>query len=569
MLIAILLFIGILSTIVFGIATPILKQVKIGNDIFRSKQSYFLAEAGIEDAMTRLNAGKTVASGDTVTIDGQTATITMTSSPSGRVIESLADYQGANRKMRLQVIAGIGVSFNYAVQTGNGGFIFSNNAGVNGNVYANGNIQGASGAFVTGSAVAANSISLVTDQTNDSPLTPPNNINFRNTDPTQDTAQSFKVSVTSSLNRIQVYLKKVGSPSNITMRLVTDNAGAPSTNVIDTATINSSLITTNYGWIDALSTTNVQLTAGTTYWIILDNSGTSASNYYVIGGNSSYVDGNALIGQYAGTWNATSPAGLDTYFKVYLGGLTSTISDVTVGTGSIGDARAYNVTSSTVSGSLYCKTGSGNNKVCNTSLPDPVPQPFPISDANIQQWKDEGEAGGTITGNHTQIGGSIGPKKITGNLTLSETVTITGTLWVEGNISMTNNAIIKLISTYGADSGTIITDGYIILENNVVFQGSGTSGSFIMIVTTSDCPVSTSCGGRYALDISNNVESILVNAQRGTVRMSNNASAKGITAYKLFLENNAVVTYESGLANVNFSSGPGGSWNIISWKEIE
>jgi hypothetical protein len=90
-----------------------------------------------------------------------------------------------------------------------------------------------------------------------------------------------------------------------------------------------------------------------------------------------------------------------------------------------------------------------------------------------------------------------------------------------------------------------------------------------MIVTTSDCPISASCGGRYAMDISNNVESILVNAQKGTIRMSNNASAKGVTAHTLYLDNNAVVTYESGLANVNFSSGPGGSWDIISWKEIE
>jgi hypothetical protein len=457
MLIAVILFLGIISTIVFGIATPILKQVKIGNDIFRSKQSYYLSEGGIEDALIRLINGSTVVSGDVLTINGQTTTITLTTSPSGRIIESLADYQGANRKMRLQVIAGVGVSFNYAVQTGNGGFIFSNNAGVNGNVYANGDIQGSSNTFVTGTAIAANSVSLTTDQVNDSPATPTNNISFRNTNTTQDIAQSFQVSVTSPINRLQVYLRKVGTPSNITVRIVTDSAGAPSTNVIDTATINSSLITTSYGWIDALFTTNVQLTAGTTYWLILDNSATSASSYYVIGGNSSYSNGSARIGQYAGTWNATSPVGLDTYFKVYLGGLTSTISNVIVGTGSVGDARAHNVTGTTVRGSLYCQTGSGNNKACNTSLPDPEPQPFPVSDANIDQWKMEGEAGGIIAGNYTQNGGTIGPKKITGNLTLSGTVTVAGTLWVQGNVIMTNGAIIRLASAYGADSGTIVT----------------------------------------------------------------------------------------------------------------
>jgi hypothetical protein len=78
-----------------------------------------------------------------------------------------------------------------------------------------------------------------------------------------------------------------------------------------------------------------------------------------------------------------------------------------------------------------------------------------------------------------------------------------------------------------------------------------------------------SCGGANAIDIANNAGTVILNAQNGYVRFSNNAGAKEATGYKIILDNNAYITYDSGLANVNFSSGPSGGWNIISWKEVE
>ncbi|KKT91018.1 MAG: hypothetical protein UW93_C0014G0001, partial [Parcubacteria group bacterium GW2011_GWC1_45_13] len=44
--------------------------------------------------------------------------------------------------------------------------------------------------------------------------------------------------------------------------------------------------------------------------------------------------------------------------------------------------------------------------------------------------------------------------------------------------------------------------------------------------------------------------------------------AKEATAYGIILNNEAIITYESGLANVNFYSGPSGGWNIESWAEV-
>ncbi len=53
----------------------------------------------------------------------------------------------------------------------------------------------------------------------------------------------------------------------------------------------------------------------------------------------------------------------------------------------------------------------------------------------------------------------------------------------------------------------------------------------------------------------------------GGIVLSNNISAVEITGYKVKLDNNALVQYESGLANLFFSSGPSGGWKVVSWEE--
>ena len=57
-------------------------------------------------------------------------------------------------------------------------------------------------------------------------------------------------------------------------------------------------------------------------------------------------------------------------------------------------------------------------------------------------------AGGTYAGSYTldDISGSLGPQEITGNLTVNNNghLTMTGTLWVHGNLLVSNNASISL-----------------------------------------------------------------------------------------------------------------------------
>src|SRR5690606_9206371 len=118
---------------------------------------------------------------------------------------------------------------------------------------------------------------------------------------------------------------------------------------------------------------------------------------------------------------------------------TGLIDGVTVGSAG-GDAWAHEVKNATVHGTIYCQSSSNTNKACDTSRPDPVEQPYPLSEGNILDWKSQAEAGGVHNGNMSFGGAdtaSIGPLKINGNLSIGAgaTVTLTGTLWVTGNIT--------------------------------------------------------------------------------------------------------------------------------------
>jgi hypothetical protein len=76
-------------------------------------------------------------------------------------------------------------------------------------------------------------------------------------------------------------------------------------------------------------------------------------------------------------------------------------------------------------------------------------------------------------------------------------------------------------------------------------------------------------GGTDAIEVQNTSSAPIYYAPHGSVEIHNSAALKEVTAYKLEIRNSATVTYDSGLANVNFSSGPAGGYEIIHWKEVE
>ncbi len=551
-----------------GIAGPVTRDIATSKNSLYAAGSYYLAESGVEDAFYRLRNGKQISSSETITIGSNSTVTSITNvSSSQKRIDSISNFQNRNRKVTSIVTAGSGVAFNYGVQVGQGGVVFSNNTSIVGNVYSNGgNIVGANGASITGSASVANPPALFADVDNSSPSTPSGTVVFANATATQDIAQSFQfASSSSTLSSVSFYIKKTGSPSNCTVRINDQTGSSPGSTVYASGTLSSSLVTTTLSWINIPFSTNPIISTGVTYWMVIDCAA-NASNNYTIGYNTVLASQSYKTGQYNTSWG--SAGGNDIYMKVFLGGGYATLSNVNVGTAGVGDVRAHTVTASTIAGSLYCQSGSGNNKVCNTTQADPPIEPFPVSDANIQEWKDIAASGTTYpNSSYTySTNASIGPAKYLGDVTIDGniTITLTGPIWILGNLYVSNGGIVKLASGYGTLSGMILAHK-MILSNNAL-AGSGAPGSYLMAV----CDYVSANSADPGVSITNNVSgSSIIYSPTSFVSFGNNASAKEVTAYGLAISNNATVTYETGLANQTFTTGPSGSWNMTSWKETE
>ncbi len=164
---------------------------------------------------------------------------------------------------------------------------------------------------------------------------------------------------------------------------------------------------------------------------------------------------------------------------------------------------------------------------------------------------------------------TLGPVKINGNLTLNNTaeVVMAGTIWVTGEIYLNNSSVVRLAPSYGGYSGVLLAGvkgsssvGQIELNNSSRVFGSGQTGSYLMLL-------SERVGSGDALDLENNISGGIAFAPYGTVEIGNNAGLIEVTAWRIDLDNNATITYQSGLSSLSFSSGPGGAWEIKGWKE--
>ena len=415
-----------------------------------------------------------------------------------------------------------------------------------------------------------------------------------------DVAQSFQLatSTASAVRRVSLYIKKVGSPSDITVRIMQDEGGRPgdsSGDIRASGTLSASAVTANYGWVDVSFTTNPTLNPGTTYWIMTDTS-LDNNNYWAWGLDSAggYAQGSAKFSDDwdNGVWSNITG---DLDFRVWVGGGDTSLDGVVVE----GDVYAHSITNASVCGDAYYQyidTNSLNflnaptNPTCpmpltnGTAYPgstDPPLLGMPISQGNVDKWKTDAQAGGTIAGNYTVSSNvSLGPKEITGDFIMisnNKTLTVTGTIYVQGNIDISNGSTIRCDAGYGANSCVVMADGWIHVSNNGVFSGSGTAGSYLMMLTTLACDgtSATSPGGKAcghhdgAVDVHNQATGVIFYATAGMINLHNGVDITEATAYKLRLDNTATITYDIGLSNVNFSSGPAAGWSIQNWKEVQ
>ena len=542
-----------------------------------------LAEAGIQRAIWCLNQASGSAcngtSGDNypgesnVNLGNGKFTVVVAGSGSERSITSTGTVSGISKPIRINARLNTqDVAFQYAGQTDEGGVFLEDNAQIQGDLYSNGDVEGEhTSAQITGDVWMAAALELGEQSTAYN-----GDQNIGSATGNADAAESFIADDgdEGSLSKVSLYLKKTGSPSNATVRILADNNGVPSKTDLGNATLSASAVGSSYSWVDIIFAPSITLNDETRYWIAID-SDYNATRYYqwVIDAPGSYGDGKGMT---SNNWNAATPvwtdANGDLAFKTYY--MTSDnegeIENLTIG----GDAHGNTIEDSIVQGDAYYQEIEDTtvNGASFPGSPDPTPKALPITQAQIDAWKAEAAAGGTITGNYSPPSSQtvyLGPKKITGDLILdnNQTLVVTGTLYVQGNIDVDNNGSIQLDPSFTSFSGAVVADGWIHMQNNGAFQGSGNPSSFLMMLTTAEDGTHHDA----AIDLHNNVgEGTIFYAANGLVYLHNLVTAAQLTAESLYLNNNAVVIYNQNLANLRFLGDTGlHQWEFIPGSRSE
>jgi hypothetical protein len=118
-----------------------------------------------------------------------------------------------------------------------------------------------------------------------------------------------------------------------------------------------------------------------------------------------------------------------------------------------------------------------------------------------------------------------------------------------------------------------LSDRWIYIKENTVFDGSGSAGSYLMLLSLAVCdgtvgePQCDKHNG--AIDVHNNVQGVIFAAPYGIIKLKKNTTVKSLIGWGLKLDKNMILDYEQGMSNINFSSGPSGSWSMEEWREIE
>jgi len=270
------------------------------------------------------------------------------------------------------------------------------------------------------------------------------------------------------------------------------------------------------------------------------------SNGFVTGQNSNIVRGDVI---------SAGPSGLIDGIYATSSGYARTIRNSTIDQ----DAHYEVISNTTVGGIQY----SGSTSQATADMP--------ITDTQVEGWKADAGAGGTYTGTcpYTITSSVIlEPLKIPCNVTISgtPTITLTGPLWIVGNLEIQNTAHIRVADFLAGRSIAIVADnpanpsssGKIILKNSVIVTGAGTD-SYVLFLSQNRS--AESGGSVTAIEVQNSVSGdLLVYAGHGKIILKNSIHLKEVSAYRIEVENSAEIVYTSGLTNTLFNSGPGGSW---------
>ena len=144
---------------------------------------------------------------------------------------------------------------------------------------------------------------------------------------TGDVGQSFQITVDSDIHYLEVWMKKLGTPAGqMTVQIETDSGGVPSGTIVGAASeaVAATKPDVAYGWVKFSFVDPIEVTAATTYWIVLEGDATYDAAYsagvtaavWGIDAVGAYADGN-LATWAPSTW--TAQAAKDGLFRLTTG----------------------------------------------------------------------------------------------------------------------------------------------------------------------------------------------------------------------------------------------------------
>ena len=142
MITSVVFFLVIGLIIVVGASETVIRDLRSAENIVKSRESYALSEALHEDVVYRLKKNMTVGASETLSLNGFTATSTVSSANGITQVNTQGDRAGYTKKIQTNLSNGSGGNFNYGVQVGSGGLTLNNTSYILGNVYSNGPVTG-------------------------------------------------------------------------------------------------------------------------------------------------------------------------------------------------------------------------------------------------------------------------------------------------------------------------------------------------------------------------------------------------------------------------------------------
>ncbi len=509
---SVIFFLILSTTIIAGITVPAANQIKSSREALNARRSYLAADSANDDALYRLNQGWTLPSSFVLPFSGNvTSVATVSTNAEGMTEVNVVGDSGVPSRASKSIFSnGTGISLSYSAQIGTGGIELSSGT-INGSVYSNGDIvMKEPSALITGSATVANTSYPSLDQTNSGSTL--YDVEFGKTSTTQDIAQGFTVATTSPVSFIRVYLKKTGRVGDITLRIVSNSSLNPSGIVLASQTISASNVASSFGYVPVTLSSPITLNTGTQYWLVLDYGSSNNNIFYTTKvTDNTYNGGRAKQGSWSspagGTWNNVTPVNGDIVFDLYAGGTRNKITGkdsnnrIRIGTGSIGNAWAYQVLNADVAGNGYCETSlhmynlsNGAVKNCISQAAAPVLD-YPIASSDISEWKNVvtdsiGAIGGgwSYTGNVTigwQGTTTTSLRRINGNLIINGGGVATfGDLYVTGDVTVTGGGSLTTGNLFVGRNLSIGSTGATIGKTKVVGTTLVTQGANLQLKDT-------------------------------------------------------------------------------------